>query len=353
VERQLDQMIESILESGNGVASHSPASLIMTLTHGLKGQPRWYWYEMEKDRSLQKCCYLDHPKLNKDVPVGSHALFVINDEDPLPDDPFLRHFLEHFARYGNKPRNLIWYRNGSRIICALNYPPPVTAGDAVVIKNLALQTRFMDAISVERHQTEEAFMYTITSLARAAEVNDDDTGNHIMRVGEYCAAICRQIGYSDILANIVEQQSRLHDVGKIHISPEILKKPGKLTDDEMALMREHTILGAQIIGMHPRLEIARNIALFHHEHWDGSGYPYGLSGMAIPLDARIVAIADIYDALRNRRSYKPTFDHETAMHIIFEGDGRTEPSHFAPDILNVFKKIHRELDEIYERLATV
>jgi response regulator RpfG family c-di-GMP phosphodiesterase len=353
VERQLDQMIENVLDCGVATASHGPASLIMTLTHGLVGQPQWLWYDMEKDRSLQKACYLDHPKLDLDAPVGSHALFIINDDEQLPDDPLLRLFVEHFDRHGEKPRNLIWYRNGCRIICALNYPGPVTTGDAVVIKNLAMQTRFLDTISAERHQTEEAFLYTITSLARAAEVNDEETGNHILRVGQYCAAICRQIGYPDTKAKIIEQQSWLHDVGKIHIPAEILRKPGKLTDGEMSLMREHTVLGAQIIGMHPRLEIARLIALHHHEHWDGSGYPYGLHGTAISPEARITAIADTYDALRNRRSYKPPFDHDTAMRIIFEGDGRTSPSHFAPDILAIFKKVGGELDEIYERLAKV
>ena len=353
VERQLDQMIENILGCGMDTAPHSPANLIMTFTHGLAGQPQWLWYELEKDRSLRKACYLDHPKLNLEAPVGSHALFFINDDEPLPDDPLLKLFVDHFVRHGKKPRNLIWYRNGCRIICAQDYPAPVIAGDAVVIKNLAVQTRFLDTISAERHQTEEAFLYTITSLARAAEANDEDTGNHILRVGKYCAAISRQFGYSDTMADIIEQQSRLHDVGKIHIPTEILKKPGRLTDEEMAQMREHSVFGAQIIGMHPRLEIARVIALHHHEHWDGSGYPYGLCGTAIPLDARIVALADVYDALRNRRSYKPAFDHETAWRIITEGDGRINPSHFAPDILDIFKKIGKELDGIYARMTTV
>ena len=351
-ERQLDQMIENILGCGMETAPHSPASLIMTLTHGLGGQPQWLRYELERDRSLRKACYLDHPKLNLDDTDGSHALFFINDDEPLPDDPLLRLFVAHFVRHGKKPRNLIWYRNGCHIICAIDYPAAMITSDAVVIKNLAVQTRFLDTISAERHQTEEAFLYTITSLARAAEVNDEDTGNHILRVGQYCAAISRQFGYSDTMANIIEQQSRLHDVGKIHIPTEILKKPGRLTDDEMVLMREHAVYGAQIIGMHPRLEIARVIALHHHEHWDGSGYPFGLRGTAIPLDARIVALADAYDALRNRRSYKPAFDHETAWRIITEGDGRMNPSHFAPDILDIFKKIGKELDGIYERLAT-
>jgi HD-GYP domain-containing protein (c-di-GMP phosphodiesterase class II) len=172
-------------------------------------------------------------------------------------------------------------------------------------------------------------------------------------VGKYCAAICRQIGYSEEMATILEQQSQLHDVGKIHIPPHILKKPGTLTDEEMALIHEHPIFGADIIGIHPRLEIARNITLHHHERWNGSGYPFGLRGAAIPTDARIVAIADTYDALRNKRSYKPAFDHDTAWRIIVQGDGRTEPTHFDPDMLRAFKKIDAEFNEIYERLATV
>ncbi|MDD5284376.1 MAG: response regulator [Desulfuromonadaceae bacterium] len=353
MERQFDQMVEGFLKGAGGMVSHTPASIIMTLTHGLPGKPEWFWYEMEADRQLQKACYLGHPPVDLVAPVQSHSLYYINDGDPLPEDQFFRQFLEHFERWGERPRNLIWYRNCSRIICALNYPTAVTVCDAAVLKSLAVQTRYLDNISAQHKQTEEAFLYTITSLARAAEVNDEDTGNHILRVGEYSAAICRSIGYSGELAEIMALQSHLHDVGKIHISPEILKKPGKLTDEEMALMREHTIFGAKIIGGHPRLEIARTIALHHHERWNGSGYPYGLREIGIPLDARIVAIADTYDALRNRRSYKPTFDHDTAYRIIVEGDGRTEPPHFDPDLLQAFKRINKEFDDIYNRLATM
>jgi response regulator RpfG family c-di-GMP phosphodiesterase len=353
MEWQLDKMMESFFGGNLNTAAHNPASLIMTLTHGMAGQPEWLWYEIGNTRALQKACYLDNPPMNLDDPTGYHSLYYINEGEPLPNDPHLRHFVEHFGRYGEKPRNLVWYRNGSRIICAVNYPPPVAPCDAVVIKNLAVQTRYMDTISAQCQQTEEAFLYTITSLARAAEANDEDTGNHIVRVGEYCAAICRQIGYTAELAKIIALQSQLHDVGKIHLPPDILKKPGKLTDAEMAMVHEHPLFGARIIGNHPRLEIARTIALHHHERWDGTGYPFGLRGERIPLDARIAAIADTYDALRSKRIYKPTFDHDTAYRIIVEGDGRTEPTHFDPDLLRAFKSIDKVFDEIYERLATV
>jgi len=353
MERQLNQMVESILKGSSGMVSHSPASVIMTLTHGLAGRPEWFWYEMEPCGPVQKACYLDPPPVDLVTPVGSHALYYLNDGDQLPEDPLLRCFLEHFERCGERPRNLVWYRYGSRIICALNYPSDVTVCDAAVVKGLAVQARYLDNISAQHQQTEEAFLYTITSLARAAEVNDEDTGNHIRRVGEYCTAICRSLGYSDELAEIIALQSHLHDVGKIHIPPDLLNKAGKLTDEEMALMREHTIYGAKIIGGHPRLEIARTIALHHHECWDGSGYPHGLRGIGIPLDARIVTIADTYDALRNKRSYKPAFDHDSAYRIIVEGDGRTEPYHFDPDLLAVFKRINKTFDDIYNRLATL
>ena len=208
-----------------------------------------------------------------------------------------------------------------------------------------------NARNLEKLQTEEAFHYTITSLARAAEANDEDNGNHILRVGEYSAALSRRIGYSKRLADAVALQSQLHDVGKIHVPPGLLKKPAKLTDGEMESMRNHTVFGAKIIGNHPSLESARSIALYHHERWDGSGYPCGLRETEIPMDARIVAIADVYDALRSRRIYKHAYDHDTACRIILEGDGRTEPSHFAPCLLQAFKNIETELKDIYERLA--
>jgi HD-GYP domain-containing protein (c-di-GMP phosphodiesterase class II) len=139
-------------------------------------------------------------------------------------------------------------------------------------------------------------------------------------------------------------------VGKIHAHPDIFKKTGTLTDEEFAIMKEHTYSGTMIIGKNEKLSMGRSIALTHHEKWDGSGYPRGLSGEQIPIEGRITTIADIYDALRSARPYKAAFDHDTAFRIIMEGDGRTLPEHFDPDVLIAFRDTGGRFEEAYEKL---
>lgn len=143
--------------------------------------------------------------------------------------------------------------------------------------------------------------------------------------------------------------ARLHDIGKLKVPHNILSKPSGLTGDEFELVKRHTIWGAEIVGDAEWLAMARRVCLTHHEKWDGSGYPFGLSGQQIPWEGRVMALADIYDALRSNRSYKRGFSHEEAVRIILVGDGRTRPEHFAPEVLEWFRQNHEVMGSIFDR----
>ncbi|MBJ6724421.1 HD domain-containing phosphohydrolase [Geomesophilobacter sediminis] len=243
--------------------------------------------------------------------------------------------------------NLVCYLGDSFSVCAVNYGRRVTGYDGEVLKSIATQSLFLRSLSAQIKETDEAFAYTVFALARAAEANDDDTGNHLARVGEYCALLARSIGMSEDFVAQIRLQSQMHDVGKIHIPSQILKKPEQLQPEEFEVIKQHTLYGARILGDHVRFSLAKSIALSHHERYDGSGYPYGLKGEEIPLAGRILNIADQYDALRNRRIYKDAFDHETTCRIILNGDGRTMPEHFDPKLLGVFRDLSGEFDAIH------
>jgi HD-GYP domain-containing protein (c-di-GMP phosphodiesterase class II) len=222
--------------------------------------------------------------------------------------------------------------------------------DAEVLNSIALQSLFMKSLASQVRETEHSFDYLMQTLARASEANDEDTGNHILRVGEYCAVLAKELDLSETFINDIRVQSTLHDLGKIHVHPDILKKAGKLTPEEYETIKQHPISGAKILGDHVRLAMAKKMILSHHERWDGSGYPYGLKGGQIPLEGRILNIADQYDALRNARVYKPAFDHKKTYDIITLGDGRAMPQHFDPQVLNAFRKTASRFEEIYEKM---
>lgn len=244
--------------------------------------------------------------------------------------------------------NMAWYLSESLCLFAVNYGRDVTHYDASVLNSSVMQSLFMKSLSDQIRETESAFEYTVYALARASEANDEDTGDHILRVGEYCAVLAGGFGMPARFVEAMRVQATLHDVGKVHIHPDILRKPGKLTSEEWSEIKKHPLFGSNIIGNHQRLITAKKIASSHHERWDGSGYPQGLKGEQISAEARILNIADQYDALRNARSYKPAFDHATTCKILINGDGRTQPAHFDPEVLRMFKKLHSKFEEIYD-----
>ena len=251
------------------------------------------------------------------------------------------------ARQGVELRNLVCHQSETITLCALNYGRETCHYDAEVLNSVATQSIFLASQAKLVRETEDAFAYTVSALARAAEHNDENTGDHILRVGEYSGLLAQRLGMSEQFVSLIRLQGIMHDVGKIHVPPAILKKPGRLEPEEFKMMQQHSVAGAEIIGDHVRLTMARHIALCHHERFDGTGYPYGLQGEQIPFEARILNLVDQYDALRNKRCYKPAFDHDTTCRIITEGDGRTLPRHFDPRVLGAFRETHEMFAEVF------
>lgn len=195
----------------------------------------------------------------------------------------------------------------------------------------------------------------IEAMGNLAEYRDNETGEHIKRTQMYIKLMCQYMIKNEIYQSVIDEEyiklliksAPLHDIGKIAISDSVLLKPGKLNEQEFEIMKKHTLLGEKIIdkllektGPTTFLEVAKEIAGKHHEKWDGSGYPYGLSKHNIPLCARIMAIVDVYDALVSKRVYKDAFPHEQALEIIRDSSG----THFEPILVMVFLAIEKEFN---------
>jgi len=201
---------------------------------------------------------------------------------------------------------------------------------------------------------------TVFSLAKLAESRDNETGDHLERMRMYARELASEMiqwpKYADTVPpefpEKVFQSSPLHDIGKVGIPDDILLKPGPLDTEEFEIMKTHTLIGGETLraadyqaGKNSFLAMGRDIAYYHHEKWDGSGYPYGMAGEAIPLAARIVALADVYDALSSRRPYKEPFSHEKSKAIILEGRGK----HFDPEVVDAFLARESRFLEIREK----
>jgi len=205
---------------------------------------------------------------------------------------------------------------------------------------------------------------TIHALASLAETRDTDTGNHIRRTKHFVRLLAEKVRKhprfaaqldDDGMIDLLYKSAPLHDIGKVGVPDRILLKPGRFEPDEFEIMKSHTTLGhralvhaeAELGYQMPFLKHAKDIALSHQEKWDGSGYPEGLAGEAIPLSARLMAVADVYDALCSRRVYKAAMPHAKAVEIIREGRGQ----HFDPDLVDAFLELQEEFQEITRRYA--
>jgi putative two-component system response regulator len=205
-------------------------------------------------------------------------------------------------------------------------------------------------VSERTADLQDNYLESILTLTRAAEHKDEDTRTHVQRIGYYGRELARIIGMNEDFVDKIFFASPMHDIGKIGIPDQILLKPGTFTPDEWKVMQGHTTIGAKILSnsKSPYLIMGAEIALNHHEHWDGGGYPNGKRGGTIPLSARVINICDTYDALRSKRPYKPAYGHKKAMHIITRGDERTHPEQFDPAIFAAFNQHSVLFRDIFE-----
>ncbi|NCA97929.1 MAG: HD domain-containing protein [Clostridia bacterium] len=215
-----------------------------------------------------------------------------------------------------------------------------------------------DLVEAKAKEVTEMQLATIFALVRLTDRRDDKIGGHLERTQRICASLARKLSESPRFQNQIDEAfmdnlfkaAPLHDIGKVGIPDHIYLKPGRLTPEEFATMQQHTLVGAQTLAkvlekfpdnqlIHTGVEIAR----YHHERWDGQGYPEGLAGEAIPLSARIMAVADVFDALRMLRPYKKPMPHKDSVVVIREGRG----SHFDPDVVDAFLAVESDLEKLY------
>ncbi|MCK5544373.1 MAG: HD domain-containing protein [Desulfobulbaceae bacterium] len=239
-------------------------------------------------------------------------------------------------------------------------------GYQMVIRDVSEKKRLEKELFDSLRDAQNARVGTILGLAKLAEYRDKDTGGHLERIREYCRLVAEELaGKPDYNGYITQKyiddiylSSILHDIGKVGVPDAILLKPGKLTESEFEIIKKHTLYGGNALATieaetkgQSFLALGKTIAYHHHEKWDGSGYPAGLSGTDIPLSTRIVALVDVYDAITSKRCYKDAFSHEKAMDIIYEAKGK----HFAPDVVDAFFNIEEKIviirDELQNQLS--
>lgn len=238
----------------------------------------------------------------------------------------------------------------------------LTSAQQCLLRSVAASACVAAHNVLRRRERDHAQQATILALAKLAEHRDNETGKHLDRVSLFCRLISRGLredGWfthviTDEWIDVLEKSAPLHDIGKVGIPDSILRKNGKLTQDEWRVMKTHAQIGAQTLrsvmgegAPQPFLAMSHDIAWCHHEKWDGGGYPRGLAGEDIPLSARIVALADVYDALTSERPYKQAWTHQDALTWLIEGSG----AHFDPRVVDAFVRRAAQADEIRSRLA--
>jgi len=263
------------------------------------------------------------------LPDGG-TLPIISSSRPLPGDPDYRLItLIDISKQKDAEKQL-----------REQYQTIIEMSDTVLQQALELRNysrKLEERVRQRTSELHDAHMEAVYMLAIASEAKDMDTGSHVRRIEKYSSLLAAKLGLPQSEVDAVGYSAILHDVGKIHVPDRILSKPGPLDDDERSQMQQHTLAGERILARSEFFERARRIARSHHENWDGSGYPDQLAGEAIPLEARIVHIADVFDALTTRRVYKEPWDPIIAAEAIRAERGRM----FEPQLVDAFDELVR------------
>jgi HD-GYP domain-containing protein (c-di-GMP phosphodiesterase class II) len=305
------------------------------------------------------------------VPIGEHslagyaavtgAILSLEDVYAIPPNRPYRFNRDFDVRNGYRTRSVLVVPMKDTQGNVLGVVQLINAldggGNAVpfepALEPLVLSLASQAAVSVRNAQLtrdlQDAQYDTIFRLSVAAEYRDADTAQHIHRMSRYSGAIARAMSLPADDVEMIVHASPMHDVGKLGVPDAVLQKPGKLTPEEFREMQKHTVIGGKILTQaHSRiLQVSETIALTHHEKWDGSGYPNGIGGAAIPLPGRIAAVADVFDALTSKRCYKPPFSNEQAIGIIREGSAKQ----FDPAVVETFTRVLDEILQIQKQFA--
>ena len=310
---------------------------------------RWFYYAY-KEKALKRTLLAIDVGWNLTLPHEGGERIFCNSEDEI-DFSLYKPLIQELASMDIAVSTIAGYMSRDLSVVGMNYGRKVTLYDAQAMQCLATQEMFLITLSRRIMDSDDALAHLVHSLVKMSESGVQDSGAHVVRIGEYACLLAQQLGMDEKFVRTIKLQSQLHDIGNIHIPAVILQKPARLTDDEFREVKNHTLYGAQMVGEHKGFQMARNIALTHHERWDGSGYPYGMKESKIPVEGRLMNIVDQYDSLRRTKTYRPSFDHDTACRIILEGDGRTMPHHFDPQILRAFREAALQVQEVHEKFS--
>ncbi len=312
-----------------------------------EGELRGFTWHREGGSTMRRRTCFEASDLRRMTAPFSRSDGQFSSKDPMPQELATLFAMNPLS----PPANFVMVDAGDRILLGADYPWEVGSYEFPLLRAMHRHWKVFERLRADSQLIEEAFFKTMEALAVAAEFYDTGTGVHIRRVGLLSGRMAGLTDQDLLFVKWITQAAKVHDVGKITIPFDILAKPDRLTKAEMNIMKRHTSNGAKVLSGSPNLEMARRIAQSHHENFDGSGYPNGLRGLDIPLEARIVKLMDVYDALRSKRHYKDAFSHEKSIKILTRGDDRVHPAHFDPDLLGCLDDSGKELADLFDAIG--